>query len=269
MTNCLTAYQKGQELAAALKNEAALIAFEEAFKKEPSDYKAAFGIGLMLQRLGQHSEAIAAFAQVIRMQPRIAEAYYSRALSLQDLGRHTEALNDLDAALEMRADYVDAAYARGISLKKLERLEEASDAYSAVLSLAGRYPPASHGRATIRYAMADYAAAIEDFSTCIADGLDSYDVRLLRGLAFHCVGRHLEAIEDLSRAISFRPEVGSTYIRRWQVYKELGDEANATQDFQVGTKLLDKKSEQGGGANESQPIRSEPNATPSADGTYR
>ncbi|HYG36876.1 MAG TPA: hypothetical protein VEC99_18935 [Clostridia bacterium] len=40
MTTRVTSYQKGQELAAALKNEAALIAFEKAFKEEPSNYKA-------------------------------------------------------------------------------------------------------------------------------------------------------------------------------------------------------------------------------------
>jgi len=238
-----TAYEKGQELAAALKNEAALIAFEQAFKEEPDNYKAAFGMGLMLQRLGQHSEAVGVFSQVLRTQPRIAEAYYSRALSLQDLGRHAEALNDLDTALALRPDYWDAVYARGVSLKKLERFQEASDAYSEVLSLVGRYPPASYGRATIRYAMADYAAAIDDFTTCIADGMDSYDVRLLRGLAFHRVGRHSEAIEDLSRAIAFRPTDGSTYLRRWQVYKELGDEVRAEEDYRVSKRLLDMKNE--------------------------
>src|SRR5689334_20493994 len=93
-----TAYQKAQELAAALKNEAALIAFEQAFKEEPSNYKAVFGKGLMLQRLGGYADAVEAFSKVIAMQPQIAEAHYSRALSLQDLGRHTEALIDLDTA---------------------------------------------------------------------------------------------------------------------------------------------------------------------------
>jgi tetratricopeptide (TPR) repeat protein len=72
-------------------------------------------------------------------------------------------------------------------------------------------------------------------------------------LAFHRVGRHTQAIEDLSRAISLRPEAGSTYIRRWQVYKEIGDETRAAQDFQLGTKLLPRESEPDGAANRSQP----------------
>jgi tetratricopeptide (TPR) repeat protein len=198
----------------------------------------------MLQRLGEHPEALKAFSLVLSLQPRIAQAYYSRALSLQALDRHVEALNDLKAALEMSHDYVDAEYARGTSLKKLERFEEALSAYTKVLSDAGHYPPASHGRATIRYARADYAGAIEDFTVCIEHGLDNYDVRFLRGVAFHQVGRHLEAIEDLTRAIAFRPGVGSPYFRRWQVYKHLGDDAHAELDFKTGTQFINQSGEE-------------------------
>jgi len=81
MSRSNTAYQKAQELAAASKNEAALLAFEEAFKQEPTNFRAVFGVGLMLQRLQQHADAVVALSQVISMQPRIAEAFYSRALS--------------------------------------------------------------------------------------------------------------------------------------------------------------------------------------------
>jgi len=47
------AYREAQRLAAASKNDAALLAFEEAFRQEPANYKAIFGVGLMFQRLNQ------------------------------------------------------------------------------------------------------------------------------------------------------------------------------------------------------------------------
>jgi len=247
MSSHATTYRKAHELAAALKNEAALIAFEQAFAEDSTNYKAVFGIGLMHQRLGEHKAATEKFSKVISMQPRIADAYYSRALSLQDLGQYSQALLDLDAALELQPDFADAVYARGISLKHLKRYDEAIAAYSKVLSEHSSYLSASHGRATVRYALGDYPGAIADFSDCLAGGMDSYDVRLLRGLAFHHIDRHADAIDDLSRAISFCPGVGSTYIRRWQVYKELGDEERAAQDFEFGTKLLKEKSGSEGG----------------------
>jgi tetratricopeptide (TPR) repeat protein len=264
MTERPTTYQKAQELAAALKNEAALVAFEQAFKEEPSNYKAVFGAGLMLQRLGDPKGAMETFSKVIAMQPRIAEAHYSRALSLQDLGRHSEALSDLDVALQLQPEFIDATYARGVSLKRLERDEEALAAYSKVLSLEASYPAASHGRATVRHARGDYVGAVADFSDCLAGGMDSYDVRLLRGLAFHRIGRHREAIDDLSRAISLRPDIGSTYIRRWQIYKEIGDETRAAQDLEVGNKLLKMNDEETGAANRGQPVHPETNESTSA-----
>lgn len=240
-----SSYEKGQELAAAGKDEAALIAFEEACKEEPKNFKAVFGVGLMLQRLGQHTDALAAFARLLEMHPRLPEAYYSRALSLQGLSRYEDALNDLNIALDLRTDYLDATYARGVCLKKLNRYEEALVAYSRILAHKP-YPPASHGRATVRYALGDYAGAIADFSDYLAAGNDSYDVRLLRGLAFHRIGRHAEAVDDLTCAITYCPDVGSTYIRRWQVFKDLGDDKRAQEDFAVGSKLLDKREEKSG-----------------------
>jgi tetratricopeptide (TPR) repeat protein len=134
--------------------------------------------------------------------------------------------------------YTDAIYLRGVSLKNLERYKEALEAFTAVISRAGKYPPASHGRATIRYANGDYDGAIADFSDCLVAGLDRYDIRLLRGLAYYRIGKFHESITDLTLAIEMRPEDGSTYIRRWQVYKALGDEFNAAKDMDTGKRLL-------------------------------
>lgn len=237
MSTSNIAYRKAQELAAALKNEAALLAFEEAAKEEPTNFKPLFGVGLMLQRLDRNPEAITALSRVIEMEPRIAEAYYSRALSFQRLEQYSRALTDLDRALELQPEDTETIYARGVSLRHLDRYEEASDTFSTVLSKVGRHPAASHGRATIRYAMGDYAGAIVDFSACLAGGIDSYGVRLLRGVAFFYVGRHSEAVADLSHAISLEPETVSAYFRRSQVYRAMGDDVNAAKDFERGARL--------------------------------
>lgn len=195
----------------------------------------------MLQRLGRHEEAISSFTHVIWMRPDIAEAYYSRASSRNKLDYSDQALIDAEHALKLNPDYTDAMYVRGVSLKNLKRYEEALEAFTTVISRTGKYPPASHGRATIRHMKGDYHGAIADFSECLAAGLDRYDIRLLRGLAYFRVGKFHESIEDLTVAIEMRPEKGSTYIRRWQVYKQMGDELNAAKDMDTGKRLLRTK----------------------------
>jgi tetratricopeptide (TPR) repeat protein len=233
-----SALRRAQELAACSKNDAALSAYREALAENWGDFRAAFGEGLMLQRLGRHEEAISSFTHVIWMRPDVAEAYYSRALSRNTLKNFDQALLDAEHALKLNPDYTDAMYVRGVSLKSLERHEEALEAFTTVLSRAGKYPPASHGRATIRYMNGDYHGAIADFSDCLVAGLDRHDIRLLRGLAYHRIGKFHESIEDLTVAIEMRPEDGSTYIRRWQAYKALGDDANAAKDMDIGKRLL-------------------------------
>jgi tetratricopeptide (TPR) repeat protein len=233
-----SAYQRAKEFAACSKNEAALSAYREALAENWGDFGAAFGEGLMLQRLGRHEEAISSFTHVIRLRPNTAEAYYSRAISLIEAKSFDQVLLDAEHALKLNPSYTDAMYVKGVSLKNLKRFEEALEAFTTVISRAGEYPPASHGRATIRHAKGDYHGAIADFSDCLAAGLDRYDIRLLRGLAYFRIGKFHESIEDLTLAIEMRPEDGATYIRRWQVYKKLGDEVNAAKDMDTGKKLL-------------------------------
>jgi tetratricopeptide (TPR) repeat protein len=231
-------YDLAQELAAAHKTEAALLAFEAAAREKPDDFKPVFGGGLMQQRLGDHADAVAAFSRVLDLAPRLAEAHYSRALSLRELGRAEEALRDLEAALALKPDYIDARCALGTTLKRLERFDEAIAAFTSVIAASGVHPAASHGRATLRHRAGDFAGAIEDIDVCLAHGMDNYDLRLLRGLAAHYLGRHTEALDDLTRAIAFQPQTGSTYVRRWQVYRALGDEARAGEDFRRANELM-------------------------------
>ena len=178
------AYKRAQELAAVSKDEAALIAFEEAIRQQSDNYKAAFGAGLMLQRLNRHSEAVARFSSVIKTHPGLAEAYYSRALSCQGLQKHLQALTDIEHALVIRADFADARCAQGHSLKALGRHPEAVQAYSAAIALSPLHLPALHGRAIVKRMLRDNEGAVADLGVCIANGGTLYDVRLLRGLAF-------------------------------------------------------------------------------------
>lgn len=236
-----SAYRRAQELAADSKYEAALSAYREALAKNWGHFRAALGEGLMLQRLGRHEEAISCFTHVIWMRPNIAEAYYSRASSRNSLKNFDHALLDAERALQLNPNYTDAMYVRGVSLKGLERYREALEVFTTVISRAGKYPPASHGRATIRQRNGDFHGAIADFSDCLNAGLDRYDIRLLRGLAYFRIGKFHEAIEDLTLAIKSRPEEGSTYIRRSQVHTALGDEINAAKDMETGKRLLKSK----------------------------
>ena len=89
--------------------------------------------------------------------------------------------------------------------------------------------------------MGTWRRAIEDFDAFIASQTDHYGALLLRGLAYHQLGANESAIADLSKAIELRPQDGATYIRRWQVYKAMGETAKAEADFATGRSLMENK----------------------------
>jgi tetratricopeptide (TPR) repeat protein len=238
----MTPYQKGVELSQACKPDAALVAFETARAENPCDYRTHFGVGWALQKLERHEEAINAFTAAIELKNDVSGVLYSRALSNLILRRGDEALHDLDRALELSPDDIEAMYARGNSLKALERYDEAIAAYSKVIAANDRHFGAHDGRAKLRHRAGDFMGATADFTRCLELGHDTYDVRLLRGLAYQYSDQHTNAIDDLTIAISMEPDVGSTYLRRWSSYIKLGDHENAEKDFVVGTKLLHNKS---------------------------
>ncbi len=241
MSHAEELYRKAQALAAESKDGAALLAFEEAFRQDPTHFKAIFGAGLMCHRLGEYEQARFAFSTLLELHPELPDAYYSRALSLERLGKYAEAIVDLNIGLKLNPDCVDMLYARGICLKHLERFPEALEMYSQVLAK-GAHAGASHGRATIRSATGNYNGATQDFTDCIKGGVDDAGVRLLRGIAYFQLGLHEDAVSDLSKAIEMDPQGASAYFRRSQVYRAMGEEERAAQDFATGCALIELSS---------------------------
>lgn len=233
-------YRKAQALSAEGKHSAALIAFEEAFRQEPGNFRPLYGVGLMHQQLEDHEMAVQAFSQVIRMQPRIPQVYCSRAHSFQKLKAYTEALADGDAAVGLDPAHLEGHFARGIALRHLERIEEAVEAYDATLSL-GPYPAASRNRATLRYFLEDYVGAADDITTYIGTLSEVPAIEWhMRGVFYCAAQQYRRAVEDFTRAIDADPREVGSYFRRNYCYKELGETEAAAKDWKIGMKLLGK-----------------------------
>ncbi len=136
-------------------------------------------------------------------------------------------------------DFTDAFYGRAVALKKLGQMEAALDDLNHVLTSDPSYSEARHTRATIHYFLGDWQRAIDDFDAFLVSQ-DHFGAYLLRGLAHHQLGKNESAIADLSSAIALRPEDGTTYLRRWQVYKAMGETAKAEGDWAKGRSLMEK-----------------------------
>jgi tetratricopeptide (TPR) repeat protein len=232
-------YRQGQEFANVEDYESAIAEYSQAIELNPRHLKAIIGRGLSLQCMGKTEAAIADFDKGIAAGGTWAEAYYSRASAYKSLDRDAEALADYNAAIQMKPDYIDALYGRAVVLKKMGQMETALDDLNHVLTSNPFYSEARHTRATIHYFLGDWRRAIDDFDAFLVSQ-HHFGAYLLRGLACHQAGENESAIADLSSAIALRPEDGTTYIRRWQVYGAMGETAKAEADFAKDRSLMEK-----------------------------
>lgn len=72
------------------KAAAAIAAFDEAVRQQPTHDRAWYGMGLAYARLGQHGDAVIALQSAVRLQPMNGEAYYQLGMALHHAQRPDE-----------------------------------------------------------------------------------------------------------------------------------------------------------------------------------
>ena len=168
-------------------------------------------------------------------------ASYGRARESYQGGRFDETLDECDSILASDQTFTDARYLRGIVQKQLGHLEAALADLNDVLESEPNYCEAYYGRATIHSLLENWKAAADDYSNYLRHRTDrslDYDTFLLRGLALHRTERFEDAVADLTKAIELKPDDGSTYIRRFMVYQDMGRPELAAADFERGQELM-------------------------------
>jgi tetratricopeptide (TPR) repeat protein len=99
-------------------------------------------------------------------------------------------------------------------------------------------------RGKARFLKGDYNQAISDFSEALSisnSGYTHYQIEIYynRGMAYAKLGEHNKAIADLTEAINKKSKSGldplafldDYYKERGNVYKSMGDQDNANDDF--------------------------------------
>jgi tetratricopeptide (TPR) repeat protein len=223
----------------------AVAAYSTALECDPHHAKARLGRGLALQQTGEHEAAIRDFTDVVQRFPKWAGlyiTYYSRAYSYKALGRLTAAVDDCNQVMQGNPDHIDALYLRGVALKELGDFEHAAEDLNAVIEADPTYHEAYYARGTLFYMQRRWEEAIADLSDFLrhaspADGI-VVDSHRLRGIAAFELGRNQAALEDLSLAIEANSTDASTYMRRSQVFKAMGDSDRAEVDFKKANSLL-------------------------------
>jgi arylsulfatase A-like enzyme len=203
----LSQVKAGFRLAAAGKNEEAVVLFRKVLAEFPTFFDARFELAQTLNRLGRHTEAYDAFRAAIRSSPGLAA---SVALPLGrvclTLGRQDEAAANGRIALRVNAAAAHELLAR-VALSRDDLAAAESEAKAAVGDTAAELG-AAVVRAEIRIRQERFAEALELIEEAKRRGRDSRhepvaDLDFLRGDALARLGRYGEAqkaFEDEVRA---------------------------------------------------------------------
>jgi len=138
--------REGTTLHDLMRDEEALIAFEQAIRLDPKNADAYNGKGTALHDLKQYQEALIAFEQAIRLDPNFAIAYRNKGITYYNLKRYEEALIAFDQAIRLDPNFAIAYYNRGNALRDLKRYEEALTAYEQALRLDPNYALAYYNK---------------------------------------------------------------------------------------------------------------------------
>jgi tetratricopeptide (TPR) repeat protein len=192
----------------------ALVAFDEAIRKNPTFAQAHYcRAGVLLDR-GEYQTAIAAYDEVIRLEPTNAAAFYGRGAAWDYIGENEKALADMDRALGLDPKLYVAYCVRGTIWLTQGMYDRAIREYSEALRVKPTAVDAIVGRAGAWMKIRQYDKAIGDYDQAIRiDGNDATS-HLYRGMAWRAKGRYDKAIADLSTALRLEKDFREA---RWEL----------------------------------------------------
>lgn len=177
-------YSRGLSLYNKPQYIEAIEAFENALKKNPKMSKAAYAIGYLHSRLGEHVEAIEAYDKAIEINPEFSEAWNNRGTVLDNQGNTDEALKAYNKAIEVNPNNSEAWNNKGTVLGKQGNTEEALEAYNKAIEINPEYSKAW----------------------------------LNKGLLFKNLGNTEEALEAYNKAIELK-NYGAMNNKAWLLYE--------------------------------------------------
>ncbi|XP_062432174.1 tetratricopeptide repeat protein 6 [Rhea pennata] len=231
----------------AKKTKNAVESFKQAIKllitsprTLPNTFEAAemyYLIGLCYMEQVSLLQACDAFSMAIRLHSSYPDAFYQRGLCRMQLGQ-AKCILDFNRTLALCPSHFQAYMSRAIYYGSKGRYSKAILNCNEAIKIHPNSARAHFYRGTLKYHNKTYKVAIEDLSKTIDLNKSCILAYYNRAVCYHQIKDFRKALKDygilllleLSKEIVFK-----VLINRGLLYVELGDYANACEDFKAAT----------------------------------
>jgi len=191
---------------------------------------------------GDFHKALDAYNKAIGQNSKDAEGYVGRGSCYAHLGNNQLAEKDFNTAIQLDPKNYQAYWNRGLLHTLLGNFNKAVDDYNKIIDLKPDFAMAYANRGWIyRNRLSKSQRAILDYTTAIKLNGGSALVYFHRAFAFLDVGKYLETVDDLTKAIDQDKDFAAAYALRGFVYQQyLGQPKKGEKDLEQAKKLSGK-----------------------------
>jgi protein O-GlcNAc transferase len=201
----------GRSLAAAGKDDDAILQFTRAMKLNPDLPAVQFELAMALQRGGRQQEAIPLFQKAVERDPHNASALTNLGLALALTGKGKEALEYFQRSLAVNSEDAVVYKDLGVAHIQLSAFDEAIEDFKKGLALDPN-DPQLHYDLGLAYKFKDRLdEAVAELT--LAGQMDPtlQDPPYTLGILLMQLGRLDEAVVELKKAVAMRPENGDAW----------------------------------------------------------
>jgi tetratricopeptide (TPR) repeat protein len=123
--------------------------------------------GVLLKKMGKHSEALSDYTRAIELLPGDKDGYYNRGILYVAMKRYPEALADYQKALQIDPDFAKAHNGMGSYYERVKAPEKAMASYSKAIALDASLSDAYWNRAILNETNKSYDNALSDYTRYI------------------------------------------------------------------------------------------------------
>jgi tetratricopeptide (TPR) repeat protein len=229
--------EQGNALLVQGRYEAAIAAYEQSLKLEPTRGQAWLNRGCALFYLKEYEEAIASYDQALHRSGDLPDAWYNRAGALAKLHQYDQAIACYERATQLKPDYLAAWHDRGLTLVSLQRYSEALICFKQTIQLKPNAPEFRLDLGRTLTHLHQYQEAIAAYEEAIELQANNAVAWSQKGWVLAAMQRYEEAIASYDQALKLNPNEAMVWNYLALALAELQQEHEALAAYDQALKL--------------------------------